>query len=134
MKTGTIGAGITGAMLVVAASLNTTGTAAAAAAATSPTSLCGSGYTVRASNPLGDVPSADVYLLRNGSSACVATIKRDPANLSVEIGAWVDNGGGRNLHGASTYNYGVAVHMSNDDCVNWGGWYGGASYSNTPCP
>jgi hypothetical protein len=120
-------AGVLGGSLI--ASLGMVGTAQAA----TPTSVCGSGYTVKDTMPVGDGPSATIYLLRDGSKACVVTFKIGTAvGDSAYLKAWVSDGWGPVVD-AGYYKYYAGPVKVTSSCVNWGGTYGGFQNDKIVC-
>ncbi|MGW2179124.1 acetyltransferase [Streptomyces sp. NPDC001732] len=107
------------------------GTAAPAYAAPSPASLCGSGYSVIDSHALSSSPAATAYLLWNGSTNCVVTIRGTAggatlmhAKVKVEGGSWkVDEG-------SYTSYAGPVRAAGSGKCVMWGGGINKASYTS----
>ncbi|MEW2271265.1 serine/threonine protein kinase [Streptomyces griseofuscus] len=132
LKSKTAAVGVASAVLALGATVGLAGTASAAAAATTPAAACGSGYTVRGSHSLG---SATVYILRNGTNACVVTFKTGSAiGNSVEIGAWIGDSTGYSKADVGKYATYAGPVKENSSCVQWGGHYGSTSwYDTTPC-
>ncbi|MVO88021.1 serine/threonine protein kinase [Streptomyces sp. p1417] len=130
MKSRLVATGVASAALAFVATLPMAGPANAA----TPSGVCGDGYTVRASSPLGEGNNAKVYLLRNGNRACVVTFKvGGSVGNSVSIGAWVHPKGGSLVGDSGRYaEYAGPVKVTSS-CVNWGGNYSEYSYKDTPC-
>ncbi|WP_327245848.1 acetyltransferase [Streptomyces sp. NBC_01320] len=119
------------ALTAAAGALAVVGTAAPAYAATSPASICDSGYSVIDSKSLSSSPAATTYLLWNGSTNCVVTIRGTAggatlmhAKVKVEGGSWkVDEGDYTSYAGP------VRVAAAGK-CVMWGGGINEASYTS----
>ncbi|MFK4065688.1 serine/threonine protein kinase [Streptomyces sp. NPDC029674] len=119
--------GVASTALALGATLGLAGTASAA----TPSSVCGSGFTVRDSSPLGEGPNARVYLLRNGSTACVVTFKTGSSvGNTVGVGAWVSVPGDRRADQGPYATYAGPVKI-NASCVSWGGNYGEYTYKKS---
>ncbi|WP_406740198.1 acetyltransferase [Streptomyces atratus] len=106
-------------------------TATPAYAAASPSSICGSGYSVIDSKNVSSSPSTTSYLLWNGSSNCVVTIRATAgkatlmhAKVRVEGGSWKVN------EGDYTSYAGPVRVAANGKCVMWGGGINEASYTS----
>jgi hypothetical protein len=102
------------------------GTASAYVGTPTPTGVCGSAYTVNASLSLGG-GAATVYLLRNGASICVVTIKNASAlgnSVRIRASVWLPGY-------EESFDEGIAdrvyLYESSDGCVNWGGAYGSSA-------
>ncbi|MFC7892516.1 serine/threonine protein kinase [Streptomyces sp. NPDC057381] len=123
--------GATAMALALGGTIALAGTANAA----TPQSVCGSGYTVRASHAIGEGPNARVYLLRDGNRACVVNFKTGGSvGNSVGIGAWVQGLGGSRSADEGAYKYYAGPVKVTSSCVNWGGNYGPEyRWSNSPC-
>ncbi|MFI2640256.1 serine/threonine protein kinase [Streptomyces sp. NPDC018610] len=123
--------GVTSMALALGATIGFAGTASAA----TPQGVCGSGYTVRGSHTLGSGPNATVYLLRNGTNACVVTLKTGSSiGNTVEIGAWIGAADGYSNADVGKYGTYAGPIKLNSSCVYWGGHYGSSSwYDKTPC-
>jgi hypothetical protein len=128
LKSRAAGIGVASTVLALGATIGLAGTASAA----TPQGVCGSGYTVRGSHNLG---SATVYLLRNGSTACVVTLKTGSAiGNTVEIGTWIGDETGYSRADVGKYGTYAGPIKYNASCVWWGGHYGSTSwYDKTPC-
>ncbi|MFF1460129.1 acetyltransferase [Streptomyces sp. NPDC058330] len=100
-------------------------------AAANPASICGSGYSVIDSEKVSNGPAATSYLLWNGSSNCVVTIRATAgkatlmhAKLRVQGGSWkVDE------NDYTSY-AGPVRAAANGTCVMWGGGINEASYTS----
>ena len=122
--------GVASTALALGATIGLAGTASAA----TPEGICGSGYTVRASSYLGEGPNARVYLLRNGTNACIVTLKLGSSiGNSVEIGAWLGDSAGDSWADVGKYGTYAGPIKKTVSCANWGGHYGEYSYYNKPC-
>ncbi|MEU6439320.1 serine/threonine protein kinase [Streptomyces sp. NPDC047046] len=120
--------GVASTVLALGATIGLAGTASAA----TPEGACGSGYSVRGSHNLG---KATVYILRNGTTACIVTLKTGSAvGNSVEIGAWIGDASGYSNADVGKYGTYAGPIKLNSSCVYWGGNYGSTSwYDKTPC-
>ncbi|WP_345699982.1 hypothetical protein [Kitasatospora terrestris] len=95
-----------------------------------PVQVCGSGFAVIDSHSLG---AATVYLLYKGATGdnCVTTIAGSPsgpvpmnATLAVKGGTSTGN------PGSFTYYAGPIIKRAPDTCVQWGGSFGGTSWTS----
>jgi hypothetical protein len=95
-----------------------------------PTAVCGSGYSVIDTHDLG---GAVVYLLYNGSTGynCVTTMARTPSS-PVATSATLAVQGGSSGHDSGIYTYyaGPVGEYAPAACVQWGGSYGGSSWTS----
>jgi hypothetical protein len=131
LKSRAAAVGVGSVALALGATIGFAGTASAA----TPQGVCGSGYTVRASKDLGAGPNARVYLLRNGTTACVVTFKTGSSvGNTVEIGAWIGDASGYSNADVGKYGTYAGPIKLNSSCVYWGGHYGSSSwYDKTGC-
>ncbi|WP_460334041.1 hypothetical protein [Actinoallomurus acanthiterrae] len=111
------------------------GTAAAAGTQPyTPEQICGSGFQVVESQPLGKAGEARVYWLNNGPSDCVVTLKQGSyVGNTVKISATLQVGGvTAKPDGPTAYKYyagPVTLANPKGECVVYGGTYG--SYKST---
>lgn len=100
----------------------------------SPTGVCGSGYTVVDSHPMA---ASTIYLLYNGSSNCVVTIKTSSIGTATRTGAYLQVSGKTPIEDTDSYAYyaGPVKASAAGKCVVWGGgtsaggfWYSKMSH------
>jgi hypothetical protein len=82
--------------------------------------------------PIGGAPNATVYLLRNGGSACVVTLKQGSSignTVPIRASVWIP--GRPEAFDEGPYRYYAGPMYETWPCVNWGGRYGAdKSYHN----
>jgi hypothetical protein len=99
---------------------------------TTPTSVCGSGYSVINSHALGS--DATIYLLYNAGAAknCVVTISRlvHPSKVSMNAILQVQGGASASDPGSFTSYAGPVSLSAAKKCVIWGGSWGSQSWKS----
>jgi hypothetical protein len=115
----------------VAGGLAAASPASAATNPYTPTGVCGSGYVVRDSHPM---TASTIYLLYNGASNCVVTIKTSSIGTATRTGAYLQVSGATPIDDTDSYSYyaGPVKASAAGKCVIWGGGTsaGGFWYSN----
>jgi hypothetical protein len=92
--------------------------------------VCGTGYDVIDSQALGT--AGTVYLLYNGTSNCVATLKKTSLGTATATSAFLEVQGKTRVtdSGSFTYYAGPVRASAADLCVKWGGKAGASSYES----
>src|SRR4051794_14511375 len=113
------------------------GTAAAAGTQPyTPEQICGAGFQVAESQPLGKAGEARVYFLNNGPTNCVVTLKQDSSvGNSVKISARLQIvGGTTQTDGPAAFKYyaGPLKADPQGGCMIYSGTYGSYSYPSPP--
>jgi hypothetical protein len=112
------------------------GTAAAGTQPYTPEQICGSGFQVVESQPLGKAGEARVYWLNNGPSNCVVTLKGDSyVGNPVKISASLTTGTTVKVDGPAAYKYyagAVKADNPTGECVVYGGTYGAYTFTSQP--
>ncbi len=114
-------AALTGALLLVGSS--------SAQAAPTPQSICGSGYSVQTSHAL---TGARVYLLYNGSSNCVVTIKTSSVGTPTRTTAGLQVAGGQWAYDTGMYTQyaGPVKQAAAGKCVRYFGFHAGSEFTS----
>ncbi|GAA4604638.1 hypothetical protein GCM10023195_15770 [Actinoallomurus liliacearum] len=99
-----------------------------------PEQICGSGFQVIESQPLGKAGEARVYFLNNGPTNCVVTLKQGAyVGNSVKISARLQIvGGSTQTDGPAAFKYyaGPLKADPQGGCMVYGGTYGSYSYTS----
>lgn len=110
-------------LLALAGVTLNTGTAGAAANPYTPEQVCGSGYTVVKSAPVGT--DGTTYLLYNSSTttSCVVTMKSASVGTASAVSAYVEPKGGTRVTDSGSFAYyaGPVRAKATSGCVLWGG-------------
>lgn len=95
-----------------------------------PQAACGSGYQVIDWAALGS--AGTTYLLYNGSSNCVATIKSRSIGTASSTSAFLEVEGGTRATDSGSFSYyaGPVKKSAAGKCVKWGGSVGSSSYTS----
>jgi murein DD-endopeptidase MepM/ murein hydrolase activator NlpD len=95
-----------------------------------PTEVCGSGYDVVDSQALGS--DGTVYLLYNGTSNCVVTLKAKSLGTSTATSAYLEVQGSTRKTDSGNFGYyaGPITASAPGKCVKWGGKAGASSYDS----
>ncbi|MFI6024497.1 M23 family metallopeptidase [Amycolatopsis magusensis] len=95
-----------------------------------PAEVCGAGYQVIDEQALGTAGTA--YLLYNGSSNCVTTIKKTGVGTASAISAFLEVEGSARKSDSGSFEYyaGPVTASAPAKCVKWGGSAGASSYES----
>ncbi|MFI6789851.1 N-acetylmuramoyl-L-alanine amidase [Nonomuraea sp. NPDC050383] len=97
-----------------------------------PESVCGTGYKVIDSAPLGT--AGNVYLLYNSTSGnnCVATLKTSSLGQATATSAFLEVQGKTRVTDSGNFSYyaGPVIAAAADKCVKWGGKAGSSTYES----
>jgi hypothetical protein len=134
-RTKRVAAAALGAGVALTASVLTAGAAQASISYT-PEQICGSGFQVVESQPLGNAGEARVYFLNNGSTNCIATLKQGAyVGNSVKISARLEvTGVSTQVDGPAAFKYYAGPLKADPQgaCMVYGGTYGSFSYTSPP--
>jgi hypothetical protein len=92
--------------------------------------VCGSSYNVIDSAAVGT--AATVYLLYNGTSNCVTTLKKTSVGTATAVSAYVEVQGSARKTDSGSFDYyaGPVSASAAGKCVKWGGSAGSAQYNS----
>ncbi|MCG5213146.1 peptidoglycan recognition protein family protein [Streptosporangium soli] len=95
-----------------------------------PEQVCGTGYDVIDSAALGS--SGTVYLLYNGTSNCVATMKSTSLGTATAVSAYLEVEGQTRITDSGNFSYyaGPVRASAAGKCVRWGGKAGSSVYDS----
>ncbi|MCG5213148.1 M23 family metallopeptidase [Streptosporangium sp. KLBMP 9127] len=95
-----------------------------------PEQVCGTGYDVIDSAALGS--SGTVYLLYNGTSNCVATMKSTSLGTATAVSAYLEVEGQTRITDSGNFSYyaGPVRASAAGKCVRWGGKAGTSVYDS----